>query len=405
MADQATISPIGLVYLKNILFVRDLVDYYDFLKKDGISLFSQESALIDQFNRIPADVAAANGLFGLNLDPADPQLKASQLAAAALRDPSSATDLKAALALLDSRAGKAFSIPGKAILKKILYIRDFLDYFRFLLGGDKGHPSPLSGDLLAALRGPDKFKLGPEIFGKLVARFNANPHDVTRALTLLGLKAKVGVPVTVRDFAFTGKVFPALEHDIILKQKLCLIDPAECPAKEPTEPPPAVIAPAPEPKPVVTSADNQKLLERAGNLAQNGKFADADKALKEVAWGGLSAADKKSFINFRVGISAFFEAQEDEKKGDLVGAQISYDQAERFIPEAGAFIDIARGQLRKKIAAANAARTPAPSPQPTPKAAVPNPPSINILPQDPSQVARAIGQELKNKLRGLMTDT
>ena len=412
MSDQENLSSVGRSILKDIVTVRDLLDYRACLEKKDKSPLAPETIrdikdpgkgwlfvigeLVDKLNASPADAAAAAKLFGFTLDPADPRISVSQFAAV-LNDLGSAGDLKTALARLDSPAAKAISKQGRALLRQVLYIRDFLDYFRFLVAGDKrkGLPSPLSTQLLEGFHDPKKG--GPQTYWKLVKQFNADPEDVQLAVKIFGLKAAPGAPLKPRDLASADGAFRIMEHSAILKKNLCKIDKAECPEvpsapAAPTEPPPAPVAPAPEPakpaepKPPETSAGNQKLLAEVRAQLLNGNFPAAVKAWKKIVPAGLSPADAQTVQDFKSGLTWLSRGAEEVKKGSMVAANSDYMAAKLMLPPE------AEGLIRQKLAALEKLGAPA--------VAAPARPTLKRLPEDqPEEVAKDLQKELKARFK------
>jgi hypothetical protein len=388
MSDQENLSSVGRSILKDIVTVRDLLDYRACLEKKDKSPLAPETIrdikdpgkgwlfvigeLADRFNASPADAIAAAKLFGFALDPADPRIRISQFAAV-LNDLGSAGDLKTALARLDSPAAKAISKQGRALLRQILYIRDFLDYFRFLVAGDKrkGLPSPLSTQLLDGFHDPKKG--GAKTYWKLVKQFNADPADVKLAVNIFGLKAAPGAPLKPRDLASGEGAFRIMEHSAALKQNLCKIDKAECPE--------VPSAPA-EPKPAETSARNKDLLDQVRVQLFIGNLPAAVKTWKKIAPTGLSAIDAQTVKDFESGLIWLSRAAEEVKKGNKAAAGSDYMAAKLMLPaEAGGLID-------KKLAALGQLGAPA--------AAAPARPTLKRLPEDkPEEVAKDLQNELK----------
>ncbi|MFC1540622.1 tol-pal system YbgF family protein, partial [Candidatus Margulisiibacteriota bacterium] len=117
---NSTLSSAGKKTLAQILYVRDFLDYYLFLKdgdkSKGIStplsqpvatIFVNEGVtpalikLLDDFNSDPQDVKAAAKLFGMDIDKADPKLKAFELSNTALPVKNDSADLKIAICKID----------------------------------------------------------------------------------------------------------------------------------------------------------------------------------------------------------------------------------------------------------------------------------------------------------------
>ena len=454
MADLS-VSNSGAVYLKQLLYIRDYADYDTFLKegdrKKGVPApLTPETAqsindpargwkftlrgLVEKFNQNPEDAKKAAELFQIKLDQNKPYLKAFHFSETALTDLGSTADLAAALILL---AASSLSPQGKALLKQILYIRDYIDYDTFLREGDKQRntPAPLTPETVRGIADPAigwKFSLR-----SLVEKFNQNPADVKKAAQLFHIPVDQNKPY-LKAFQFSeaaeGLNDPGSHDDV--RAAFCQFDKAACPPSPPTPVKPAelkpviptpapvvptnpvsiptpieskpapvnVPAPAPasapkpepakpvEPKSAVTSPSNKKLIGQARNLAFNGQFDAAAKARKKIdVSAGLSAEDAKTMEQFDNGQAWLAAAREQAEKGDLSGAKNSYGYARQFLPEAGPLIDKKLSLLEKRPASASAA----------PKSAGSNSTTMAFepLPDDPERLASTIVRDLNEKFK------
>ncbi|OGB89246.1 hypothetical protein A2625_03645 [candidate division WOR-1 bacterium RIFCSPHIGHO2_01_FULL_53_15] len=228
IASSGNVSAGGLNALKQILYIRDYLDYDTFLKegdkKKGVKaplgpatvtvIISDllegwklaVRGLVAQFNSNQQDVTLAAQLF--NITPLKgengvPLIKAYQFSEAALPELDRASDLKAAIAKVKK---SRLSAGGKALLIQILYIRDYLDYDTFLKEGNKANHlnSPLGPVTVKTITGNplEGWKLAVR---GLVAQFNSNRDDISAAARIFNITPQInekGEPI-IKAFQFS----------------------------------------------------------------------------------------------------------------------------------------------------------------------------------------------------------
>jgi len=241
------ISPAGTTALKQILWIRDNIDYEKYLlngdpaRKIGAPLSDEIIGIIKDpekgwpaaldlllytFNSNRNDVLLTASLFGIKVDQKNPKLKARQLSETILNEPSGSSDLSKAIKMVEK---SRISGMGKAYLIQILYIRDNIDYEKFLLYGDpkKGAAPPLSRETIAAIKDPEKG--WPAALGALVDLFHRNPKDIIQAAQLFNIKVDDKNPrLKARQISESPNGLNVKNDSTDLKAALCRVDHDEC---------------------------------------------------------------------------------------------------------------------------------------------------------------------------------
>jgi hypothetical protein len=198
MSTPVSISASGKSYLRQILTVRDYLDYDTFLDEGDrannipsplepeiLTIFRDQGIapalrkLLERFNGNQADVQLVISKF--QLPPGD-KIKAKELGAAVLQKPDRSSDLRAALVWVKN---SNLSERGKAQLSQILYIRDYLDYDTYLEVGDpdQGVRPPLDPAVVDIYR---REGIAPAL-RSLLDKFNGDQNDVKTAIALFDL--------------------------------------------------------------------------------------------------------------------------------------------------------------------------------------------------------------------------
>ena len=251
MDSPVKISDAGKSSLKQIFYIRDYLDYYNYLK-EGTTLDATTTKifktkgitavlvdLLQKFHSNPQDVKKVAKLFGLKIDKDNPKVKAKYLGAAVLTTKDGSSDLKAVIKdIKKSKLSKA----GKSYLIQILYIRDYLDYHNFLKEGDK---------LDSVTANTFKTKGITAALVSLLKKFHSEPADVKVAAEMFGIKIDKAKPkIKAKDL---GAAALPVKHDSTdLKLVICQIDPQDCAATEPAPSPTPKPEPTPSPKPPPT---------------------------------------------------------------------------------------------------------------------------------------------------------